>query len=76
MVLGPISDVMAQPESHRPAQAKPYKALARFPVAHGSGFTFLKPRAVAQAAAWLNKFEIERGISVQYQKEYIHICSY
>ena len=49
---------MARPESCRPAQAepceaKPYKAPAWLPVAHGSGFTFLKPRAVAQAVAWV-----------------------
>ena len=49
---------MARPESCRPAQAepceaKPYKASAWLPVAHGSGFTFLKPRAMAQAVAWV-----------------------
>ena len=54
----PSSDVTARPESRRPAQAepcgaKPYEAPAGLPVAHGWGFTFLKPQAVAQAVAWV-----------------------
>ena len=52
------SDVTARPGSRRPAQAKPCEAkLHEAPTglsgAYGSGFTFLKPRAVAQAAAWV-----------------------
>jgi len=50
------SDATARPESHRPAQAEPceaklYEAPAGLTVAHGSGFTFLKPQAGAQARA-------------------------
>jgi len=50
------SDATAQPESCRPAQAEPceaklYEAPAGLPVAHVSGFTFLKPQAGAQAGA-------------------------
>lgn len=53
-----ISDVMAWPKSRRPAQAEPceaklYEAPTGLPMAHGSGFTFLKPKAVAQATAWV-----------------------
>ncbi|KIJ94867.1 hypothetical protein K443DRAFT_11795 [Laccaria amethystina LaAM-08-1] len=55
------SDVTARPESRRPAQAEPceaklYEAPIGLPVAHGSGFTFLKPQAVAQATAWVAVF--------------------
>jgi hypothetical protein len=58
-----ISDVTARPESRRPAQAEPceaklYEAPIGLPVAHGSGLTFLKPQAVAQATAWVAVFEI------------------
>jgi hypothetical protein len=43
-----VSDVTARPESRRPAQAEPseaklYEAPTGLLVAHGSGFTFLKP---------------------------------
>jgi len=47
--------VTAWPESCKPAQAEPceaklYEAPAGLP---GSGFTFLKPQATAQAMAWV-----------------------
>ena len=46
------SDVTARPGSRRPARAEPceaklYEAPTGLPGAHGSGFTFLKPQAVA-----------------------------
>ena len=55
------SDVTARPGSRRPAQAEPceaklYEAPAGLPGAYGSGFTFLKPQAVAWAAAWVAEY--------------------
>jgi hypothetical protein len=60
-VVAKSSDVTARPESRRPAQAKPceaklYEAPAGLPLAHGSGFIFLKPQAAAQAAAWVAEY--------------------
>ena len=52
VIVTVTSDVTARPGSRGPAQAEPfeaklYEAPAGLPGAHGSGFTFLKPQAVA-----------------------------
>ena len=52
LTITALGDVTARPGSRGPAQAEPceaklYEAPAGLPGAHGSGFTFLKPQAVA-----------------------------